>query len=542
MPPSNNHNPPSSDRSFMDAIDAELAEAEQKRLVARDKLNNVLLTDSQKKVKQQKQEYANEVEEIAKRREKNGLSVPSLNVNTFDPGMEENFDPVNFTETLNRKVQQKKSTQAKSTLQTIPFKGLTAKLNQNIAGKIKKPSLQNIREKESKQSFAHNINQTKSTLPKPKPKTSSQGVPFMDLTAKTSQKIPGKITRPSFLGKDENKNEKNTTPFVKSAAPITKPQMPKNMYSQPVPIPKTIPIPVAKPKTIPIPVVKTNSTPIPVTQPKTAPIPVVKTNSTPIPVTKPKTAPIPVVKDYTSLSSVPTNAAPFRKSPQCVICYSPITLDDSDTNNVLIECLNDHPVHRNCLKMWIVHSDLCPVCSMPYSHEVLESFKSFKDEQADQKVADAEREKQEKIKQEQEELLKKINPEFTQKYNEADKLMKSKQYETALDKFWDIIDQKYFPPKDQRILRTTLNIGLIYHRQGKHSQCIKQLMKIVKIDFNFPLAFYFLGLSYDQLGMQDKMKWALERALKNTEHLAQSNPKYQKFCDDIERRLKIQKM
>ncbi len=229
---------------------------------------------------------------------------------------------------------------------------------------------------------------------------------------------------------------------------------------------------------------------------------------------------------------------PSRKAPQCVICYTPITQNPSGGEEELIECLNDHPVHRNCLSKWIVHSDLCPVCSMPYSPNILASFQSFKEQHADQQTANIELKKQEQLKREQEELLKKINPEFTRKYNEADKLMKSKQYETALEIFWDIIDQKYFPPQDQRILRTSLNIGLIYHRQGKHPQCIKQLMKIVKIDFNFPLAFYFLGLSYDQMGMMDKMKWALDRALKNTEQLSQDNPKYQKFVADIQSRLK----
>ncbi|MHA1675207.1 MAG: RING finger domain-containing protein [Promethearchaeota archaeon] len=535
MPPANQNSPKkkvssstrkNSTMSFMDEIDAELAESEQKRVEARDKLSNVLLTDKQKLKKHQQQEYAHEVENIAARREKNGLSEERISFDTFDPGLDGAFDPVSFTQTLSRKVQQKKSTQAKKSSQEVPFQDMAAKLNRSFSPKLTKPSFLGESVKESTQTFTRNLHNKKSTQAKTTQKPSSQSVPFMDLTVKNSQKIPGKISRPSFLGKDEDVSSRKENPFIKSAPPITKPKTPTSIAPRPVPKPRSF-----SPQKIEIkakPLVKTP----PISNIST------KTSSIPIPIVKQKTipTPTPAVKTKTSSPSAAVSVMPSRKSPQCVICYSPITQNEGGG---LIECLNDHPVHRKCLQKWIVHSDLCPVCSMPYSPEVLASFQTFKEEHADQKIADAERKKQEQLKQEQEELLKKINPDFTHKYNEADKLMKSKQYEPALKIFWDIIDQKYFPPKDQRILRTTLNIGLIYYRQGKHPQCIKQLMKIVKIDFNFPLAFYFLGLSYDQLGLMDKMKWALERALTNTEQLSQQNPKYQKFVTDIQRRLKI---
>ncbi len=520
--------------NFMDEIDAELAEAEQKRVEAREKLNDVLLTDKQKQKKHQQEEYVNEVQNIAARREKNGLSDEGLSFKTFDPGLDGDFDPLNFTKSLTHKVEQKKSTQAKVSSQEIPFQDMAAKLNKTFVGKVKAPSFLGEKKKESTQAFSNNLEIKKRTQAKTIQKTASQSVPFMDLTAKNSQKIPGKISRPSFLGKDEEISTKKENPFIKSAPPITKPKTPTSIASRPIPKPKSF-----SPQKIEIkaqPSMKTPLTSDISAKSKTIPIPAVKQKTIPTPAVKPKTLPTPALKTKTSPSSAPSSVMPSRKSPQCVICYSPISQNE---NEELIECLNDHPAHRSCLQKWIVHSDLCPVCSMPYSPEVLASFQTFKEEHADQKIADAEREKQEQLKQEQEELLKKINPDFTRKYNEADKLMKSKQYEPALEIFWDIIDQKYFPPKDQRILRTSLNIGLIYYRQGKHPQCIKQLMKIVKIDFSFPLAFYFLGLSYDQLGLTDKMIWALDRALTNTEQLSQENPKYQKFVTDIQRRLKI---
>lgn len=447
--------------SWIDQIDQDLESSEKKRIETRNKLNNVLLTDKQKIKKEEELQAREIVTEIASRREK------QFRAEAFDPGLDDEFDPLNFTASLTRKVKEKKVLEAQ-----------------------------------------------------PKSKT----IPFLEVTSKNTKEMPGRISKPSFLHEDaqnSNAEENNSIPFVKEVKSHTH-------ETQTITIPAKPKLPPTRPKVKKIEQID-KKPPVSTTSMAST-----QTVNTKIPI-KSK-SPIETTSKVTAKKIIQKSTQ--NKAPLCVICHSPIENNESEPRDELIECPNEHPAHRNCLKMWIVHSDLCPVCHEPYHAEILQSFADFKQENAVKKQEEEARKQEEQMHREQEELLKQINPEFTQKYNKADGLMKSKKFPEALTLFWEIIDANYFPPQDQRILRTFLNIGLIYYKQGKHAQAIKQLMKIVKIDFNFPLAFYFLGLSYDQLGMVEKMTWALERALKNTQKLSEENPKYAKFVTDIERRLK----
>ncbi|WP_457558275.1 hypothetical protein [Candidatus Harpocratesius sp.] len=478
----------SSDQSKLYSdVDNDIKKFEKKRKKVRTKLMGPGMDESINKRANTMRSSLNFASSIAEQVNQKGLnnelfSTNSLNnhksaseADVFDPGLDDDFDPLNFAETVTRRAKRKQHETNKK--EHIPFQDITAKTAKEIPGKIIRPSFIDTAD------IASEIQK-----PTPKKQTSLKSVRTSSQILKNRSKTQSKFIAPEKkLMKPRPK-----VASLKSLHPISSTEVSKSTSSK-----------------IPKPSQSFSSS---------------KSSSS-----------------LTSQKSI-SQAKSDKKGPLCVICHAPIIeqdLGESENNfdDELINCPNDHPVHRGCLKMWIVHSNLCPLCHEQYSEEVVASFDSFKKEFEDQKQTEKEQAERERLKREREELLKEINPEFTKKYNEADKLMKVKEFNKALKIFWEIIDNEYFPLKDQRMLRTTLNIGLIYYKQGKHAQAIKQFMKIVKIDFNYPLAFYFLGLCYDQMGFADKTKWAFERALKNTQALAVDNPKYSKFVKDIEHRL-----
>ena len=42
-----------------------------------------------------------------------------------------------------------------------------------------------------------------------------------------------------------------------------------------------------------------------------------------------------------------------------------------------IECLNNHPVHKDCLKEWIAHSTKCPTCRVNYPEDIINRVKEL---------------------------------------------------------------------------------------------------------------------------------------------------------------------
>ncbi len=201
-----------------------------------------------------------------------------------------------------------------------------------------------------------------------------------------------------------------------------------------------------------------------------------------------------------------------------------------------VGCPNAHLVHRDCLKKWIIHSQNCPVCHEKYDIKIIQIFEEY----LAQKEADKHRLEKQKERALDESLNQpeKIDPEFEEKFNRAEGLAKQQNFQAAMNIYWDILEQKKYSQADPKTLRVILHLGLAYYKMGKYAQCIRQLMKIIKIDYDYPLVFYFLGLTYEQLEMNDKIKWAMERALKNAEKLATTNEVYSKYVVDIKKRLK----
>jgi len=172
--------------------------------------------------------------------------------------------------------------------------------------------------------------------------------------------------------------------------------------------------------------------------------------------------------------------------------------------DTLIECPNEHPVHEECLNQWLHHSTDCPLCSEPYPASMISTFKAAKE------VKEAEQRKVQ-IKQERKEKIKKIADEmvFRKFIDSIDKLAENKDYEAALDKL-AIFDGKKLA--ENRIHKIMFLKGKINYLKGRYDLAINHLFKLVKLEYNYPEAFLYLGKSYQELGLEDKAAWAFDRS------------------------------
>ena len=226
----------------------------------------------------------------------------------------------------------------------------------------------------------------------------------------------------------------------------------------------------------------------------------------------------------------------------CVICHGPIDLSNFGREQVtknFVGCPNGHLCHYECLKKWIIHSSNCPVCHEEYDTHVINVFNDYLEQlEKDRKEAEIqERElqaKKEKIKQASQEE----DPEYLEKFERVEKLISQSKYMEALNLLWDINDVYKFTNRDPRYPKVLFHLSYLYFKLKKHAQAIQQLMKLVKIDFNYPLAFYYLGLNYEEMGLLDKVKWAYDRSLLQIEKLSETQDYYKPFLEDIQLRLK----
>lgn len=173
------------------------------------------------------------------------------------------------------------------------------------------------------------------------------------------------------------------------------------------------------------------------------------------------------------------------------------------------KCPNGHPIHEECLKEWLINSENCPLCSEPYSQQVIDQFKNYLDQK--------EREKQEVLEKElQEENMNKMkniaDKMIFLKFIEAvEYLIEKKEYETALDRLNATYNDKVNDYKDLQIF---FLLGKTNYLIGRYDLAINYLFKLVKSGksgYDFPDAFLYLGKSYQELGLEDKAKWAFDR-------------------------------
>ena len=186
----------------------------------------------------------------------------------------------------------------------------------------------------------------------------------------------------------------------------------------------------------------------------------------------------------------------------CIICHLGI-IEGVDSSN---ECPNGHPTHSDCLKEWLLHSSNCPLCSEPYSNEVLNKFKNFIKLREDEKLAALNN----KLKAEELKKMEKIASKMTfQKFIESiNILINEQEYDYALSRLELQEEANLSNEIEQNILFLK---GKINYMRGRYDLTINQLFKLVKESYNYPDGFLYLGKAYEALGLADKAKWAYER-------------------------------
>ena len=189
--------------------------------------------------------------------------------------------------------------------------------------------------------------------------------------------------------------------------------------------------------------------------------------------------------------------------PSCIICH----LEIVDGLDVPQSCPNDHNAHEDCLKEWLCHSLACPLCSTQYSINIIEKFKGFleKKEQEKQTAFNDQllKENMAKIEKIAEKMV------FLKFVEVIENLVEGKEYDSALERLLAGSSNNISDYKGQTIMFLQ---GKINFLKGRYDLAINFLFKLVKEKFDYPEAFMYLGKAYQELGLEDKARWAFERA------------------------------
>jgi len=188
--------------------------------------------------------------------------------------------------------------------------------------------------------------------------------------------------------------------------------------------------------------------------------------------------------------------------PSCIVCH--LTVDE--ISHSYFECDNGHPIHYHCLADWLLHSKNCPLCSDPYPDSVLAKFQDF--------IKEKEKEKQEAIDQEleneanvkMEAVTKKII--FLKFIETVEHLIDGKKYDDAIELLMESYNDR---SSDESNLKILFLLGMANYLRGRYDLAINFLFKLVKLNFDYPDGFLFLGKSYEALGMKEKADWAYQR-------------------------------
>ena len=186
----------------------------------------------------------------------------------------------------------------------------------------------------------------------------------------------------------------------------------------------------------------------------------------------------------------------------CIICHLGI-IESVDSFH---ECSNGHLTHTDCLKEWLLHSSNCPLCSEPYSSEVLNKFKDFIKLREDEKLAALNEALRIKELKKMEEIASKMT--FLKFIESINILINEQEYDFALSRLELQEEANLSNEKEQDILFLK---GKINYMRGRYDLTINQLFKLVKEKYDYPDGFLYLGKAYEAIGLGDKAKWAYER-------------------------------
>ena len=186
----------------------------------------------------------------------------------------------------------------------------------------------------------------------------------------------------------------------------------------------------------------------------------------------------------------------------CIICHLSI-VEGVDSAH---DCPNGHPTHTDCLKEWLLHSPNCPLCSDPYSNDILNKFKDFIKLREDEKLAILNNEQKIDELKKMEEIASKMN--FLKFIESINILINEQEYDFALSRLDLHNNGSNSIQKEQDILFLK---GKINYLRGRYDLAINQLFKLVKEKYDYSEGFLYLGKAYEALGLVDQAKWAYER-------------------------------
>ncbi|MFX1316257.1 MAG: RING finger domain-containing protein [Promethearchaeota archaeon] len=188
--------------------------------------------------------------------------------------------------------------------------------------------------------------------------------------------------------------------------------------------------------------------------------------------------------------------------PSCIICHMMIY----ESIDSYFKCPNGHPIHQDCLKEWLIDSSDCPLCREPYSQKVIENFKDYLKRKEQEIQEGIEKGLQEETIQKMKMIADKMV--FLKFIEAIEYLIEEEEYEIALERLNKTYENKSNDYKDLQIL---FLLGKANYLRGRFDLAINYLFKLVKQKYDFPDAFLYLGKSYQELGLEDKAKWAFDR-------------------------------
>ena len=188
--------------------------------------------------------------------------------------------------------------------------------------------------------------------------------------------------------------------------------------------------------------------------------------------------------------------------PSCIVCH--LNIDEITDSHY--ECDNGHPVHKYCLAEWLMHSQNCPLCSDPYPQSIISQFKDYMEKKEQEKQAALDKEAQIESQKKMQEVADKIV--FLKYLEEIEQKIEEEKYNEAIE---TLLDEYNESSVDDKNLDVLFLLGKANFLKGRYDLTISFLFKLVKIRFNYPDGFLYLGKAYEKLGLKDKAQWAFDR-------------------------------
>ena len=188
--------------------------------------------------------------------------------------------------------------------------------------------------------------------------------------------------------------------------------------------------------------------------------------------------------------------------PSCIICH----LNINENTHSFMSCRNLHLVHKTCLAEWLLHSQNCPLCNEPYSQEIIDQFKDYIDKKEKEKQATLDKKLQEESQKKMQAVADKIL--FLKLIESIEQMIEDEKFNEAIEQLLDLYNENSTDEKDLKIL---LLLGKANYLKGRYDMTINFLFKLVKIKYDYPDGFLYLGKAYEKLGLTDKALWAFDR-------------------------------